>query len=51
MNKIVNELKKVGVFFIATADEAGDGRLATFRLTEIDAKKFSFTAPPVKIEE
>ena len=31
--------------------EAGDGRLATFRLIEIDAKRFSFIAPPEKIEE
>ena len=26
--------------------EAGDGRLATFRLTDVEACKFSFTAPP-----
>ena len=31
--------------------EAGDGRLATFKLTEINAVKYSFFAPPEKIEE
>ena len=31
--------------------EAGDGRFVTFRLTEIDARKFSFALPPEKIEE
>lgn len=31
--------------------EAGDGRLATFKLTNVSACKYSFFAPPEKIEE
>ena len=30
--------------------EAGDGRFVTFRLTQIDARRFSFGAPPERIE-
>jgi len=30
--------------------EAGDGRFVTFRLTEIDARRFSFSRPPERIE-